>query len=139
MRASAASACAGDANDGSKDNTQAVLEQLVSASGQATLLSLNQNGGKAAAVRAGMLHAQTVHSDCEYFGFWDADLSTPLEELNWYHDFSGGELAHKLIIGSRISRLGAKVQRKMIRHYLGRIFSTLASNLLHRRRGRARS
>lgn len=97
---------------------------------QFLVLDQKPNAGKAQAVRAGMLHGLHKFPEIEYFGFWDADLSTPLSELIWFIQFSGGNLSHDIIIGSRVSRLGAAVERKMIRHYLGRVFSTLASSML---------
>lgn len=118
-------------NDGSKDNTTEVLNQLAALHPQQIeVLDNKVNAGKAEAVRSGILKGIEQYTDIDYFGYWDADLSTPLEELEWYKHISGGELHHKMIIGSRVSRLGAAIQRKMMRHYLGRIFSTVASKML---------
>src|SRR5690606_29745873 len=35
-----------------------------------------------------------------------------------------------IVLGSRVLRLGAVIQRSALRHYLGRIFATIASNIL---------
>jgi hypothetical protein len=57
-------------------------------------------------------------------------MSTPLSELVWFSEFSGGNLKYDIIMGSRISRLGSNIDRKMMRHYLGRIFATFTSIIL---------
>ena len=96
---------------------------------QFSTFDMPMNSGKAEAVRAGMLMAHDAF-DSDYFGFWDADMSTPLSELNWMLEFSGGKLQHEIVMGSRISRLGSQINRKMMRHYLGRIFATFTSIIL---------
>ena len=61
-----------------------------------------------------------------FVGFWDADLATPLEEVKWFYQFAGDD-SYDLIIGSRVARLGAKIDRTIFRHYSGRLFATLIS------------
>jgi len=115
-------------NDGSKDNTLEILTQLTNNQENLLLLNLEKNGGKAEAVRRGMLYAAENY-DCDFIGFWDADLATPLEEIVHFvrmilrYDFDA-------ITGLRLMRLGAKVKRKNSRHFLGRIFATTASTVL---------
>jgi glycosyltransferase involved in cell wall biosynthesis len=117
-------------NDGSTDLTldllQTIAKQLPN---QFFILDLQHNAGKAEAVRQGMRYVSAV-IPCEYAGFWDADFSTPLEELDWFRYLSGGVLQHDLIIGSRIARQGATIVRHPIRHYIGRFFATAVSLLL---------
>jgi glycosyltransferase involved in cell wall biosynthesis len=117
-------------NDGSSDHTLSVLKSLENTLPQQFVaFNMPKNSGKAEAVRSGMLHAH-AHFDAEYLGFWDADMSTPLSELNWFSAFSGGTLRHRIIMGSRISRMGSNIDRKMMRHYLGRVFATFTSIIL---------
>lgn len=120
-------------NDGSSDDTLKMLQGLEQSwPGRFMAWDMPSNGGKAEAVRNGVL--QCLKNDTyDYIGYWDADFSTPLEELDWFIQFAGGELTHRMIIGSRVARLGSKVQRKIMRHYLGRIFSTVTSNMLRLR------
>ena len=120
-------------NDGSKDGTWAMLQELNRKNAERfTCCNMPQNSGKAEAVRQGMLQA-AASGLYDYIGYWDADFSTPLTEIDWFQDFSGGQFQHDLILGSRIARLGSNVQRKILRHYLGRVFSTVTSNLLRLR------
>ncbi|MCD6063994.1 MAG: glycosyl transferase family 2 [Flavipsychrobacter sp.] len=117
-------------NDGSKDGTLQLLQTVANQyPDQFFVYDMPQNGGKAEAVRQGLLYAGKMPG-FDYFGYWDADFSTPLEELDWFVYFSGGQLTHEMIMGTRVARLGAGVERKMLRHYLGRIFATVIANLL---------
>ena len=69
-------------NDGSKDNTLSVLQELQK--GREDFISIydcEKNGGKAEAVRLGMLHL-AKKNDLDYIGFLDADLSTDLSDFD---------------------------------------------------------
>lgn len=115
-------------NDGSKDNTLNVLKSFAEQQERVHYLDLQPNGGKAEAVRRGMLHAaEHFESDC--IGFWDADLATPLNEIDSFL----AQMCHgnfDIVTGLRLMRLGANVKRKPLRHYLGRCFATCASIVL---------
>lgn len=116
-------------DDGSIDGTSRVLEGLQrTAPGTFTIIQNRQNRGKAEAVRAGMLAAMTASA--EFVGYWDADLSTPLDTIIDFRDALLARPALLCVIGSRVQRLGAEIVRKPARHYLGRIFATLASRTL---------
>ena len=70
-------------NDGSSDNTASVLEELRSKYPEfVTSLSLEENSGKAEAIRKGVLSISQGNIDYDYVGFMDADLSTPLCEIH---------------------------------------------------------
>ena len=117
-------------NDGSSDGTLRVLENVrTSRPAQVTVVNLPSNRGKAEAVRQGVLHA-AGSARFGFIGFWDADLSTPFRELD---ALVGALTAHpscQLVMGSRVKRLGAHIERRVSRHVLGRVFSTFASALL---------
>src|SRR5262245_30382363 len=67
-------------DDGSTDGTFHVLERLCdSMNGQAGILRLAENGGKAEAVRLGMKAA--LESGARITGYLDADLATPPGEM----------------------------------------------------------
>ena len=115
------------ANDGSRDNTLEVLQALTARHERLLLLDIQPNGGKAEAVRKGMLHAAKQYGP-EYVAFWDADLATPLDEIEPMVQWA--ERGYDAVMGLRLMRLGAKVRRKPMRHYLGRCFATVASLML---------
>lgn len=63
----------------------------------------------------------------DWYGYWDADLATPLYEIQNMIRFR--ELFYprkEVIFGSRILRLGSQIARSPLRHYLGRLFATVA-------------
>ncbi|MEZ6108628.1 MAG: glycosyltransferase [Pirellulaceae bacterium] len=63
-------------DDGSTDETAAILEQLrTRLAPNASWLQMRENRGKAEAVRRGIQCA--VELGAEYTGYWDADLATP--------------------------------------------------------------
>lgn len=115
-------------NDGSIDKTAEMLKKLSSQNERFLMFDLQKNMGKAEAVRQGMLYA-VEHSNSNYIGFWDADLSTPLNEIERFIDcFQKNNC--QMVMGCRLRRLGANVKRNKIRHYLGRIFASSASIVL---------
>ncbi|ANW96902.1 glycosyl transferase family 2 [Wenyingzhuangia fucanilytica] len=68
-------------NDGSKDNTLEVLENLQTKSpNNITVIDVKINAGKAAAVRTGVKYLNRME-DISYIGFMDADLSTDFNDF----------------------------------------------------------
>lgn len=117
-------------DDGSSDGTVAVLERLRDQCPDRIIVHrLHVNGGKAAAVRAGVLQAAALGT-WPILGFWDADLSTPLSEVDRLLIAMTEAPECKLVMGSRVKRLGAHIQRRASRHVLGRIFASCASLML---------
>lgn len=113
-------------NDGSTDQTASVLAALSARSeGRIEVLELPHNSGKAEAVRRGVLAA--VAGGTEYVGYWDADLSTPLDAVPLFTAILDDRLAVDIVMGARVKLLGRHVHRKMFRHYTGRLFATAAS------------
>lgn len=115
-------------DDGSKDHTREVLEDLHRQRPQRIqLLALDVNGGKGEAVRLGLLRA--LDQGAPIVGYTDADLSTPPEEM--------ARLVARLeeakvsvVVGSRVLLAGRKIERKLLRHALGRVFAGLADKIL---------
>lgn len=115
-------------DDGSTDGTRELLTGLHEALPECfELLVLARNQGKAEAVRRGVLRALDL---APYVGYWDADLSTPLEELPSFWEVLEHDSGIESVFGARVNLLGRSIQRRAIRHYLGRIFATLASWML---------
>ena len=117
-------------NDGSSDVTGNMLVQLCKDIPQFTFLDKGLNRGKAAAIREGVLSLKD--SDAyDYIGYFDADLATPLSEIPYFlAEIEKRTPRPVFVMGARIARLGAKIERKARRHYFGRVFATFASNVL---------
>jgi dolichyl-phosphate beta-glucosyltransferase len=116
-------------NDGSTDGTEAVHRRLQAAApDRIDVLSLESNRGKAEAVRAGLLRA--LASGAKIVGFIDADLATPPDEVLRILDAIKADPDLNVAMGSRVALLGTNIERKLVRHYLGRIFASIASHAL---------
>jgi glycosyltransferase involved in cell wall biosynthesis len=117
-------------DDGSNDGTLAALRQLQSSEPDRILIRrLEHNSGKAEAVRAGVLHAADLQR-YPFIGYWDADLSTPLSEVDHLLEALQSDVRCQLAMGSRVKRLGSRIERRVARHVLGRVFATCASAVL---------
>ena len=117
-------------DDGSRDRTDTILRQLEAVGeDRVAILKLPSNVGKAEAVRQGMLHA-LAWRPCEFLGYWDADLAAPLEEASAMLEIARARPDCAIVLGLRLLRLGASIQRPASRHYLGRVFATAASVIL---------
>jgi len=117
-------------NDGSLDSTSTVLEELCAGyADRSAVLECKSNAGKAEAVRKGVLHAIAQY-DLDAVGYWDADLATPLDAIPGFLEVLTRMPAIHMVFGSRVQLLGRSVKRSALRHYLGRVFATVASSTL---------
>lgn len=117
-------------DDGSTDATASIIDGLVRDNPRSfRSLSLDRNLGKGEAVRLGILEA--AGQAPQYLGYWDADLSTPLEEVVRLSDCHRRMPGKLMVAGARVKMMGRTIERRAVRHYLGRIFATAASGLLH--------
>ncbi len=109
-------------DDGSLDQTITVARETLQDSGFLfQVLQAPENQGKGAAVRRGMLKAQG-----EYRLFSDADLSTPIEELDKFLPLLIDKKAD-IVIGSRAVQGANIVERQPVfREWMGRIFNSVA-------------
>jgi glycosyltransferase involved in cell wall biosynthesis len=113
-------------DDGSTDATLQVLRDLEAGGcGRIEVLALPHNQGKAEAVRQGMLAA--FDAGASFFGFWDADLATPLNAAALFLALLDERPGINLVTGARVKLLGRDVRRRGGRHYLGRVYATAAS------------
>ncbi|WP_405575323.1 response regulator [Winogradskyella sp. Asnod2-B02-A] len=116
-------------NDGSKDKTLEVLKNLQKGREDfITVYDCEKNGGKAEAVRLGMLH-MAEKEDLDYIGFLDADLSTDLADFDDLvktietSDF-------KIVSGSRISRMGANITKESARKIISLTINFIIRKIL---------
>lgn len=113
-------------DDGSRDATRAVLDELCRADPyHFTALGLAKNGGKAEAVRQGMLAAREARP--AMVGYWDADLATPLEAIGDFRRRLAADPSLLLVTGARVKLLGRTIERNPLRHYLGRVLASAIS------------
>jgi glycosyltransferase involved in cell wall biosynthesis len=111
-------------NDGSRDNTVAVVEQLARAHPFIRIIENPGNRGKGYSVRNGMLQSRG-----EILLFSDADLSSPIEEAPKLFEAlaAGADVA----IGSRWLRAELQSQRQpLMRQIYGRMFNVALRLLL---------
>lgn len=116
-------------NDGSSDSTANILKKLSASNNNFSFLDLDQNQGKAGAIREGVLSLQADNT-YDFIGYFDADLATPLFEINNFLEQIEKRKDMLFIMGTRFARMGAQINRKASRHYIGRIFATLVSLIL---------
>lgn len=116
-------------NDGSTDRTLRLLKSLRQEDPQRFfVLDLERNSGKAEAVRRGILEAMDRQPDL--FGFWDADLSTPLSEIPSFLEVFATRPEIEMVFAARVRLLGRSISRNPARHYFGRVGATLISSSL---------
>ncbi|MFI1773309.1 response regulator [Thalassobellus citreus] len=116
-------------NDGSKDKTLEVLNDLRKGREDfITVYNCEKNGGKAEAVRLGMLH-MAKKTDLDYIGFLDADLSTDLADF----DDLVKTIEHsnfKIVSGSRITRMGANIAKESARQIISLTINFIIRKIL---------
>lgn len=116
-------------DDGSNDNTYSILEELNIKYSNIAVLRNDKNLGKSAAVRNGILHAHK-NFQFDFIAFIDADLSTPLTELDRFLFLFNSNKKIDFILGSRVQMLGKNINRNLFRHYIGRIIATFICKIL---------
>lgn len=101
-------------NDGSKDNTLGVLEELRKGNeDRISIYNCEKNGGKAEAVRLGMLHL-AKQNQYNFIGFLDADLSTNFDDFKVLaNEISNSNF--QIVSGSRMTRMGADIAKESAR------------------------
>ena len=98
-------------NDGSGDATGALLAEMAARRpDRFRVCDLGRNHGKAEAVRRGMLRA--LDQEPCFAGYWDADLSTPLDALPDFMRVLERRPELTVVFGARVRLLGRSVVRK---------------------------
>jgi len=115
-------------NDGSSDHTFGILNYLmIEYPNQIDVISYSKNKGKAEAVRQGILYCNSKYNHI-FIAFLDSDLSITLQECADMRSYLNKNIC--FCFGSRIMRIGAIIERKFYRFFLGRIIATFISNIL---------
>src|SRR5215831_13542503 len=106
-------------NDGSRDDTVAIVQRAAAANPCLRLVENPGNRGKGYSVRNGMLRASG-----DILMFSDADLSSPIEEADKL--FTAIAAGADIAIGSRWLQTELQTQRQPVyRQVFGRIFNLL--------------
>lgn len=115
-------------NDGSADDTIGTLTKLKQeCNNSIEIINLKQNGGKAAAVKAGFTHCNTKFK-YKKIAYLDADLSTSLQECLQLSTLVNSKTL--FVFGSRIEKEDNNIQRKKYRFLIGRFIASLIAKQL---------
>lgn len=112
-------------NDGSKDNSQELIEKdpiytALAEKGDAKIVSLGGNSGKGGALQAGVAEAQGRH-----ILTLDFDMATdPLTIEDWKKSLGGAYSDEEIWIGSR-PHPKSKLKEKPLRKFIGIVFNAI--------------
>ena len=113
-------------DDGSSNNKtrEIALASSLKSAGSLKLLSNRRNRGKGFSVRKGIIAANG-----EYILFSDADLSTPIQELDKLLEYTKTD--YDIAIGSRsITGSDVRVHQPFCRETMGRVFNLIVQTLV---------
>jgi dolichyl-phosphate beta-glucosyltransferase len=117
-------------NDGSSDDTEFIIKKYKpeienSTNAQVKLVFYDQNMGKGYAIKTGMRNSKS-----DYTLFFDADMATPLKELNKFMPYiSRGD---NVIVGTRKNGESTVLKHQpKYREMLGRVFTLLSQVILN--------
>lgn len=109
-------------DDGSTDGTLELLRGLSRSYDNVDVLALPSNVGKGEAVRAGMQLA--LEQGASVAGYADADFATPAAEIRRLARIALDDPSLSGVLGSRVLLKGRTIDRRPLRHYLGRVVAT---------------
>ena len=117
-------------DDGSTDNTNLIIKQIILKFNSLASLLINEtNKGKAESVRLGVIESYKMNPD--FIGFLDADLAAPIEEIDNLLKIIKKDKTKEVVFASRIQLIGSEIKRNYFRHFFGRVFATVVSNILN--------
>ena len=111
-------------DDGSMDNTFSLLEELCSRNERSSCYRLDENQGKAEAVRYGIQKAKEINT-FDYYGYFDADLAIPIEELNKLYIQLNESDKIEFCYSSKNATLSNEVSQTFKRFIVGRILAKM--------------
>ncbi len=110
-------------NDGSSDNTLEILQEISEKfSDRIKVIHLPANYGKANTIYYAI--KKITDANLNYIGYFDADFSTPPNEIVRLINIAQNN-DYSFVLGSRVGLFQAAIQRKMYRHYIGRIIVSI--------------
>ena len=110
-------------NDGSSDNTNALLTSIHNSSENNTIVvQLKENAGKGNAIRNGLL--KIIDYNIPFIAYMDADLSAPFEQILRLHQLLKAS-DYSAIFGARLKKLDSHIERSFFRHISGRFVATI--------------
>lgn len=110
-------------DDGSSDGTADTARPILSKF-PGEIIRFSRNQGKGAAVKAGMLKGRG-----RYLLFTDADLSTPIEEVERMIGYLRAE--YDMVLGSRaLDRSKVEIRQNFLREAMGKIYNRIAQFLI---------
>ncbi len=107
-------------DDGSSDNTAQIIQSMADSNENIRLIRLDKNQGKGNAVKKGVMNSWG-----EMVYFTDADLSTPIEEIE---KFLPEFPKYDIVIGSRAMR-GSQVDTVWYRRIPGKLFNGVVTSI----------
>lgn len=112
-------------NDGSTDKTKEIIEDFRKCHSDIKVISYDKNKGKGYAVKQGMLEA-----DSDYTLFFDADISTPLKELEKFVPVMEENV--EVIVGTRKNgKSTVVIHQPFLRELLGKAFTLITQKTLN--------
>ncbi|WP_298484373.1 response regulator [uncultured Maribacter sp.] len=116
-------------NDGSTDKTLEVLQELRKGNEDTiSIYDCEKNGGKAEAVRQGVLHL-AKDEQLDYIGYLDADLSTDFRDFDdLVKTLQNSDF--KIVSGSRMSRMGANITKESARKIISMTINLIIRTIL---------
>jgi glycosyltransferase involved in cell wall biosynthesis len=111
------------ANDGSKDNTLSILNDISGHYNERCfVMNYEKNEGKANTIFKAI---KTINqrNEFDFIGYFDADFSTPPNEIKRLIEIVNNS-DYQFVFGSRVLLLNSGIERKWYRHIIGRVIIT---------------
>jgi glycosyltransferase involved in cell wall biosynthesis len=117
-------------DDGSTDSTADLLRRLKQKNEeQFNFITRKENLGKAVSVREGVLKS-IEWKNFEFIGYLDADLATPLTEIEWLLQHFEQTPGLVMVFGSRKKTGTNSIHRNILRHLMGRVYAAFLTQTL---------
>ncbi|MFD1063709.1 glycosyltransferase [Winogradskyella litorisediminis] len=115
-------------DDASTDNTKHIISDFEKTFSNVSLLQNPLNKGKAESIRKAIKTSSAKNYN--YVGYMDADLAVPFSEIHRLIKIAEINTDIKFLLGSRIKLISNTIVRSKTRHYFGRIFATIVSQII---------